>query len=33
MQMRTIRGLSQFNTAQDRAMTAQDKDKLYGTEG
>ena len=27
------RGLQQFNTAQDRAMTAQDKVNLYGTEG
>ena len=27
------RGLNQFNTAQDRAMTAQDKVNLYGTEG
>jgi hypothetical protein len=27
------RGLQQFNTAQDRAMTAQDKVNLYGAEG
>jgi hypothetical protein len=27
------RGLNQFNTAQDRAMVAQDKTNLYGTEG
>ena len=27
------RGLGQFNTAQDRAMTAQDKTNLYGAEG
>ena len=27
------RGLRQFNTAQDRAMTAQDKTNLYGAEG
>jgi len=27
------RGLTQFNTAQDRAMTAQDKVNLYGTSG
>ncbi len=27
------RGLQQFNTAQDRAMTAQDKVNLYGTSG
>lgn len=27
------RGLQQFNTAQDRAMTAQDKINLYGTTG
>ena len=27
------RGLNQFNTAQDRAMTAQDKTNLYGAEG
>ena len=27
------RGLQQFNTAQDRAMTAQDKVNLYGVEG
>jgi hypothetical protein len=27
------RGLQQFNTTQDRAMTAQDKLNLYGTEG
>lgn len=27
------RGLGQFNTAQERAMTAQDKTNLYGSEG